>query len=267
MTDIPLGDPIAHGRTADIYTWQDGQVLKLFHNWFDLESIQKEAHIACAVQAIGLPVPRVGKIIQLNGRNGLIYERINGHSMLEALQKKPWRFLHYAQCQAALQAQMHSKVPDIQLPPQKQRLENKIRSANALPAHIRSAILSALNTLPEGDRICHGDFHPGNILLTSHGVVIIDWIDATTGNPMADVARSSIIALGAIASDQITNLFMKAIIRVFHDTWFRHYFGLRPGGEQEYRCWLPIVAAARLSENMPELESWLISLAQKTQEN
>jgi hypothetical protein len=41
----------------------------------------------------------------------------------------------------------------------------------------------------------------------------------------------------------------------------KYYFNLRPGGENEYRHWLPIVAAARLSENIPELETWLIRKA------
>jgi hypothetical protein len=40
------------------------------------------------------------------------------------------------------------------------------------------------------------------------------------------------------------------------------YFSLRPGGESEYSRWLPIVAAARLSENIPELEKWLVAQAE-----
>jgi len=262
-TDVSSGQPIARGRTADIYTWEDGYVLKLFHNWFDLESIKYEAQIARAVQASGLPVPRVGDIIQLDGRNGLIYERVNGHSMLEALQRRPWRLFYYARRLAALQAQMHTRIFKIELPPQRQRLENKIRHANALPAQTQSAVLSLLNTLRDGDRICHGDFHPGNILLTAYGEVVIDWIDASLGNPLADVARSSILALGAAGSDQIPNLFMKGIIQLFHVASLHHYFSLCPGGEHEYQHWLPIVATARLSENIPELESWLVAQAQK----
>lgn len=40
--------------------------------------------------------------------------------------------------------------------------------------------------------------------------------------------------------------------------YIRHYFLLRPGGEMEYRHWLPVVAAARISENIPEVEQWLL---------
>jgi hypothetical protein len=40
-------------------------------------------------------------------------------------------------------------------------------------------------------------------------------------------------------------------------------FNLRPGGYEEYRRWLAVVAAARLSEHIPELEQWLVARADK----
>lgn len=260
--NTPLGQPLARGRTADIYAWQDGNILKLFHDWFELDSIEFEAGIARVVQASGLPVPRVGDILRVNGHNALIYERIHGRSMLVALFNKPWMFINYARRQAALHAQMHTQTIDIRLPSQQKRLENKIRQAHALPVPLQTTLLSKLESLPQGDRLCHGDFHPGNILLNEGQAVVIDWIDSTLGNPLADVARSSIIALGAAATDQIPNPFMKTVIRLFNTIYLSSYFRLLPIGRQEFQYWLPVVAAARLSENMPELENWLITYAQ-----
>lgn len=75
---IPLDQPIAYGRTAEIYAWQHDHVIKLFHDWFSLENIQYELRLASAVHASGLPVPAVGSIIQVNGRNGLLYQRVDG---------------------------------------------------------------------------------------------------------------------------------------------------------------------------------------------
>jgi aminoglycoside phosphotransferase (APT) family kinase protein len=138
-------------------------------------------------------------------------------------------------------------------------------SSNRRPllSSIKVAVLDALSTLPDGDRICHGDFHPGNILLTTGRTVVIDWIDASLGNPLADVARTTIIALGAAASSQIPNSALSIIVRLFHSAYLHNYFQLRPGGEEEYRRWLPVIAAARLSENIPELEHWLLQQAEK----
>ena len=71
------------------------------------------------------------------------------------------------------------------------------------------------------------------------------------------------IALGAAASSQIPNRTMKTFVRLFHAVYLRRYFQLRHGGETEYCRWLPLVAAARLSENIPELERWLVKRAGK----
>ena len=45
-------------------------------------------------------------------------------------------------------------------------------------------------------RLCHGDLHPSNVILTRDGPVIVDWFDASRGDPVADVARSSLMLLG-----------------------------------------------------------------------
>jgi len=107
--------------------------------------------------------------------------------------------------------------------------------------------------MPDNDRLCHGDFHPDNILMTAQREIIIDWIDATHGNPLADLARSTIIVLGA-SGNSSRGLLPRALVRILHAATIRYYFKLGPGGEDEYKRWLPIVAAARLSQEIPEAE-------------
>lgn len=263
MNQIPLNHPIAHGRTADVYVWEEGYVLKLFHNWFSLEDIEYEQKIAHAVHASGVKSPAVGDLVQVQGRNGLIYERVEGKSMLEMFQQKPWRVIQYGRMLAKLHTQMHECVFEADVPSQRMKLQYKIKSADALPAHLRPRLLDALSSLPDGDRVCHGDFHPANVLMNGGDATIIDWIDSSRGNPLADVARTSIIILGAIAGKQITNPFLRIFIGIFHTAYLREYFRLRPDGRDEYRRWLPIVAGARLSENITELEKWLVEQAGK----
>jgi uncharacterized protein (TIGR02172 family) len=258
---MTLGEPIALGRTAEIYAWNDTQVLKLFFDWFEFDAIEFEQKMGKAVTASGLPVPAVGDIVQVKGRNGLIYQRVPGVNLWEVLQKQPWRLNDIARLTAQLQAEMHTTNIRPAIPSQRDRLERKIRGASPLKDHQKQSVLEALATLPDGTALCHGDFHPGNILMDGMTVTIIDWIDASRGNPLADVARSTIIALGAAESRQIPNRLVKLLVRIFHATYLKEYFQLRPGGMPEYRRWLPIIAAARLSENIPEIEDWLIDRA------
>lgn len=257
--NLDLGKPIAYGRTAVIYAWQDNQVLKLFYDWVDLDSIKYEARIAQVVHAAGLPVPAVGDVLRVNDHNGLVYQRVDGVMMWDMLKRKPWKGNHYACRLAELQAQMHTSTIQVDIPDQRQRLRDKITHAAALPGRLREKALSALAAMPDGDRLCHGDFHPGNVLITPQAEMLIDWIDATRGNPLSDLARTTILVRGAAETNQVGNIVDKAFVRIFHATYLRHYFKLRPGGEDEYERWLPIVAAARLSENIPEVEKWLVT--------
>lgn len=263
MDKISRSEPLASGRTADIYAWDEGYVLKRYHEWFELEDIQYEAKITRAIHASGLPAPLAGEILQLDGSYSLVYERVDGTDMFAVLKRRPWRVVHFARKLAALHAGMHARVCPPGFPSQPERLERKIRRAALLTTKDQSKILDALHNMPSGDRICHGDFHPGNVLLAEEGEVVIDWMDATCGNPLADVARSSIIAQGVVESEQLPNSFLRALVRLFHALYIRQYFRLRPGDVQQYPRWLPIVAAARLSEGIPELEAWLLEQAQE----
>lgn len=266
MNQISSGKLLARGRTADVYEWDAGRVLKRFHDWFELGNIEYEQKIARAVHASGVRSPVVGEIIQVDNHNALIYERLPGESMQELVLRKPWKVFAYARVLAQLHAQMHGCAFDASVPAQRGRLENKINHADALPASLKAHLLSAMGRLPEGDRVCHGDLHPANVLISDADATVIDWIDAARGNPLADVARTSVILMGAAESGETSNPFLKVFVKTFHTAYRKQYFRLRPGQEDEYRYWLPIVASARLSENIPELEAWLVKQAAQAQE-
>ncbi len=268
-----LGEPIAYGRTAEIYAWQEGQVLKLFYDWFTLENIQSEAQKTRAIHAIGLPVPEVGEIIRVNGRYGLIYQRADGDSLFKIFQRRPWNILGYARRMAQLQVRIHARASPADLPSQRETLKSNILHATALTRPLRGRVLAVLATMPDGDRLCHGDFHPGNILATKQGDIIIDWIHACAGNPLADLARTTNLTLGLTDTAQVDRPFLsfgssrrghlgnslfQVFCRICYPAYLHYYFRFRPGGEEEYHRWLPIVAAARLSDGIPELETMLI---------
>ncbi|MCJ7701471.1 MAG: phosphotransferase [Anaerolineales bacterium] len=167
-----LDKPIAYGRTAEIYSWQNGQVLKLFYDWFGIENIKYELQIAQAVHTSGLPVPSVGEIIHINNRDGLTYHRVEGISMLEMMSRKPWYSIRYARRMAELHAEMHDSTIQADIPNLHQKLKNKISHAEDLSPMHKAKVLRALESMPGGNRLCHGDFHPDNIMVTGKDEVI-----------------------------------------------------------------------------------------------
>ena len=117
--------------------------------------------------------------------------------------------------------------------------------------------------MPEGDKVCHGDLRPANVPISGNKATVMGWVDASHGNPLAYMARTTVIFLGAANTRQTPDQFRKVFTKLSHAVYLREYFRLHPHGMEEYRHWLPIAAAASLTEGMPELEKWLVEQAEK----
>ena len=69
-----------------------------------------------------------------------------------------------------------------------------IGSSALLTAAGKPALIALAESLPDGDSLCHGDFHPGNVLYAADGEArVIDWSAASRGDAAADVAHSFIL--------------------------------------------------------------------------
>lgn len=258
---MAIGPHVGRGRTAELFAWGNDQAVKLFDDGWRRPSVEHEARIGRAVHASGLPSPAVGDVVGMGGRLGIIYERVDGASMLEVAITRPWRLVGLARLLAELQARVHACVIP-ELPSQRQRLADKIGRASPLSDALRKAALEALAGLPSGNAVCHGDFHPGNVLLSSRGPVIIDWVDATRGHPLADVARTCLLlSVGSPPSARAGRLAFVAR-RWFHALYLRRYLALRPASGDELAAWRLPVAAARLSEGIPEEQEQVLAIVE-----
>jgi aminoglycoside phosphotransferase (APT) family kinase protein len=159
--------------------------------------IRSEAEFTEAVRASGAPAPRLLDIVQISGRPASVWERVEGISMWQAVVDRPERAGELGRLLADVHIELFELVPPVTLPRQRDRLTSKIRwSAD----QIDPALGRALELLPEetgAPRLCHGDLHPSNVILAKDGPVIVDWFDASRGDRVADVARSSLLLLGS----------------------------------------------------------------------
>jgi len=250
--------PIAQGRTAEIYAGEAGKILKVYRAGFSREDAAYEASIARKVQEAGIACPRFYEMTDFQGRPALLYERIDGPTMAELVFKGPWRIPQLARRMARLHREMHAPIIVADLPSQRDKYTRRIETSGILPADLKKSLLDRLSTLPDDRRLCHGDFHPGNILSPGGRDLTIDWIDCSVGHPLADVARTSILLLGTSAT--VGNPLIKWVVNWFHGIYIREYF-LASEGKMLYRAFLPIVAAARLAEGISELQDWLLEQA------
>lgn len=248
--------PIAQGRTAEIYIWDDRHVLKLYRDWCPPDWLENEARIARAIHEAGVPCPGVSETIEVRGRHGLIYERIEGISMLEDMNRRPWTIVRHARLLAEIQVQINQKtIPG--LPSYKDRLRYDIRNTQHLDESLREKASAMLEALPDTENLCHGDYHPGNILLGKTGPIVIDWMTACSGSRWADVARTRLLlSVGPNAAGRLISPVIRTMIKLYYRIYIHRYHALVPETGDESSRWLPVIAAARLNEEiLPEREA------------
>lgn len=257
---MTLGQPIGRGRTAEIFAWEDGRIVKLFHDWVRPEYVQSEARNGELLHAAGLPTPAVEGVIERDGRHGIVMERIEGASLLRHVVDNPWSAARLARRMAGLHAQIHT-VDGAGLPSLKERLLARIEQSDHLPDSARTAALAALEKLPDATTACHGDFHPDNILLVEDRAYIIDWSEAAHGHPLADVARTSLmVSLGEPPPDADESLRwrLNQVRGPFHDDYLERYMQLSDSTQEQIHAWQLPITCARLALHIPEEEGRVV---------
>ncbi|HEX8857325.1 MAG TPA: aminoglycoside phosphotransferase family protein [Thermoleophilaceae bacterium] len=191
-----LGDLVARGTRSSIHAYGRGVVIKVPHASTPTDWIEFEAEYAEAAREAGAPVPRLLGIEPISGRAASVWERAEGTSMWQHVIDRPQSSRELGRMLADTQCGLFELVPPVTLPNQRDRLVSKIRwSAATVDVSVRRA-LELLPSPANAPRLCHGDLHPSNVILCDRGPMIVDWFDASRGDPVADVARTLVTLLG-----------------------------------------------------------------------
>lgn len=184
---------IAEGREAEIFSWGDDAVLRLYRDPHADERADREMAVLASVRSILPLVPAPRARLTWAGRPGIVMERIAGRDVLTQCQRRPWRLFALAALTGRVHARLHALRADDALPALRAVLRARIALAPEVPDALRRPALAVLETLGDGDALCHGDFQPGNVLLAPQGPVVIDWANAARGDPEGDFARTTLM--------------------------------------------------------------------------
>ncbi len=248
-----LGELIATGTRSTVHAVGTDVVAKVPLPTTPDAWIRHEAMFTAAVRAAGAPAPQLVEVIELDGRTVSLYERVTGPSMWEYVVEHPDEAPAMGRRLAELHAGLLSLVPPVTLPRQHDRLACKIRAA-ALT--VDPDVRAAIDLIPAGpDRpgLCHGDVHPGNVIMSGDGPVLIDWFDACRGNPVGDITRTLLLlGAGGATANSVAHLpgARHELLIDLHDSYLEamtEALGLDP---QMLEVWRRIEAAARLSEGL-----------------
>ena len=246
---------LAQGNTAEIFEWDSDKILKLYRKGLPEALCHDEFNITKDVYDLLKVTPHPVEIVYIDGRVGAVYERIKGKTMLKVMMSKPWTFRKYsrilAQCQISMQKQICFELPTV-----KEKLERNIADAPVLSDIEKHRIYQYMNSLPDGNILCHFDFHPDNIMLTGGSSIIIDWMTACKGDGLADVARTGIILNYSEIPrvPRFVNLIFSNIKKKTYKYYLKEYLKTTSTQIEKIRAWEMPIAAARLREWIPEKE-------------
>ncbi|PEW02798.1 aminoglycoside phosphotransferase [Bacillus cereus] len=231
-----LGNPIAKGNTAEIYLYDD-KVVKLFKEYLPVTESINEAKKQKYAYSCGLPVPNLFEVTKVQGRQAIIMEYVKGENVGDLLLNNLNEAGHYINICVNEQKKIHAICvnPD-EMEPMRERLERQIKSVYNLNEKQKENILKKLDSIKFEPRLCHGDFHPYNLISSNDNVKIIDWVDASSGDIRADVFRTYL--LYAQASVELAEMYLHIYCRNTDLS------------RNEIFQWAPIIIAARFSEKV-----------------
>jgi aminoglycoside phosphotransferase (APT) family kinase protein len=251
------------GREAEVFALGADRVLRLARRADLAPALDREHAALVAAGHAGAPVPAVFDRVEVEGRPGLVVERLGTRNLLLEIGARPWRVLGIARVLGELHARLHTVVAPDELPPVADLVRARLESP-LVPDGVRERALQALDALPRGDRLLHGDFHPANVLLrpASGAPVVIDWTGGCRGGPAADVARSELIMrFGAVGPDATAMVRALATVgrRLLVSGYLRSY-ARNAEVRVDSEAWTPVIAAARLAEDIEGERDTLLRL-------
>lgn len=188
---LPLDQLVGVGRSAEVYRYGAGHVLKLYKAPWEPTAVANEFKAASQAYRHGLPTPEPMMIVEREGRTGIVFERLEGGTLLNAGLRRPLSFLHQVDRLAQMQ-QAINEHEAVDLPHQHEVARFQIAGARVSDC-VKRAALAALEQLPRGTRLCHGDLHMENVICSNRGLRAVDWQKATAGHPAGDVARTALM--------------------------------------------------------------------------
>lgn len=258
------GVAVAANSKAEMYEWSDGSWLKLFNPSVADSDIDSELRKMAIVKSLGVYVPefqhQIVKDVR-SGRKGYFQKKKTASSLFELLEKNPFRFRKYCKVLASVHSDCHQIKASEGLPCQIEDICRRIISIRDLSVDLRKKTIKLAESMPTGDRLCHGDLTPNTVLHSDQESYAIEWRDVRKGNPLCDIARTSLIlSSSGCAGSPLHRAYGKLLGSCYLKAYSR--LANKSPHSSEFRKWIRVNAAYRLGDKISDKEkSFMLKLA------
>ena len=227
-----------------LYYREGNKFIKQFDESYSKASVFNEVLNHTRIEETGLNIPKIFEVSTIDGRLAVKMEYIEGETLESLINKYPEKRAEYLKKFIEIQMDIHSKRSPL-LTKFKDKMTNSIMCSE-LGASTRYDMCIRLQSMPMHNHVCHGDYNPSNVIITSSGVpYIIDWAHASQGNATADAAKSYLILCVSEKRD-------------LAEEYINMYCEITGTPTEYVNEWLPLIAAAQLVKVKPETKNKLM---------
>ncbi len=210
--------------------------------------VMEKARTHSLIYDTGLPVPAVYSVKKIKDEiialemdyikgEPLLYEGMN---VIE--REKSLNIMAKLQCRVNAVDASHFGLPQFS-----NCMVDEIQRTPYLTERIKNKVLELLYRLDTGKtNLCHGDLHPFNILFDGKKHWIIDWDDASTGDPAADAC--------------MTYFYEKRFAANTAEIYLNAYCRNSNVKKEELFAWLPVIAAYQVNIETKEERDFILSI-------
>ena len=176
---------IGEGKMAKVYRWE-GHAYKCFNEGYPQDWLDYEMHIQNIVHGTDL---NTVAYYPCSIPSTIKMDLVVGKSLAERVLKEKYK--NGVEDLISLFSSVHA-IRGLDLPkltPYLKEVMPKVPVDEAL----KNRALTYIAELPDEDVLCHLDFHFLNLMHANDDYTIIDWVNAKSGHPLYDFARSYVI--------------------------------------------------------------------------
>lgn len=161
---------LAERSNKTIYRSSD-QCVKVFDENYSKADILNEALNQARIEETGLHIPKILGVSMIEGKWAIISEYIEGKTLSQLMRENPEKKTEYLNLFVDLQMEIQSKTCPM-LNSLKDKMSRKISQAD-LDAVTRYDLHTRLEGMPTHNKVCHGDFWPSNVIISTDGTPYI----------------------------------------------------------------------------------------------
>ncbi len=180
------------GANGRVYRLDDERIVKVYNRISNPpEKIRREQESARRAFVHGVPSAIPFELVTVGDEPGMIYELVDAKTLGSVVHNSPEKLREYAIQMSDLLKKLHcteiekDTMPDARLT---LRLWADIAAnSNYFGKDDMQRVYDLIDSIPLCNTFIHGDFHPGNIMVSDGELILIDMGDASVGHPVIDL--------------------------------------------------------------------------------